>query len=147
MDASLAASTHPRTVVTYNTRGVRGLIVATDVFSEAAEARYWSLCQPMTPQEGSRAANKHSTRIIRAKLMLPRSSRGREAECQAWQTIAELVNAVKDAMWPDQIMPDYALFQTYLQKGSFQLHYDSRYGATRHTHEGSSATGPGEFPG
>ena len=112
-----------------NFGGVKGLSIAYEVFTEAAERAFFEtpgLFMPL-PSKAVKSQGRYYESILTPHSPFPRE-------------LHELLNAVRDCgLKPGLVTPDYCLAWGYPKGGAFNMHFDSRY------RWGEDVTG-GEYP-
>ena len=125
----------PRIQVIRNYGGVQGLVVAPRFLSEAAERRLFESMGTRCPLPTGQVESGYG------RSDLTNAPRGRydRFSPDLWRCI----NGIRDHVYPELLLPDFALFWSYRQKrkrggglvsngNAFQVHYDSKitYGET-----------------
>ena len=125
----------PRIQVIRNYGGIQGLVVAPRFLSEAAERRLFESMGTRCPLPTGQVETGYG------RSDLTNAPRGRydRFSPDLWRCI----NGIRDHVYPELLLPDFALFWSYRQKrkrggglvsngNAFQVHYDSKitYGET-----------------
>ena len=134
----------PRIQVIRNYGGVQGLVVAPRFLSEAAERRLFDSMGTRCPLPTGQV----ETGFGRSDLTGAPRGRYDRFSPDLWRCI----NGIRDHVYPELLLPDFALFWSYRQKrkrggglvsngNAFNVHYDSKITAGR----GTSAPRPHVF--
>lgn len=128
-------SQHPQIQVIRNFGGVEGLIVAPRFLSEVAEKRIFESMGTRCPLPDGRVETKYG----RCDLTGAPRARYDRFSPDLWR----IINGIRDHVFPELLMPDFALFWSYALKRNrgggvawngeaFARHYDSKitYGET-----------------